>query len=126
MDVGFQDIPTAKSQMAAGNVRLLAFLGPDRDEDYPNVPTLKELGYNVDISVLRPILAAKGLPKPVLAKLVQAIGDTAQNPDFVKFSRQQDTIPLWMPEEKGLRAFDEQEQAFRPVLKEADLLKEAK
>ncbi len=107
-------------------MKLLAIFASKRLEEYPDVPTLAELGYNVETRVLRAIVAPKGLPKPVHDKLVQAFGEAAQDPEYVKFARQQDTVPFWLPAEKGARAFDEEEKLLRPIIEEAGLLKEQK
>jgi tripartite-type tricarboxylate transporter receptor subunit TctC len=126
VDIGFQDIPTAKSQLAAGKVKLLAVFSPKRLEEYPDVPTLAELGYNVETRVLRAILAPRGIPSAAYQKLVAAFGQAAQDAEYVRFARQQDTIPLWLASEEGARAFDDEQKLLRPVIEEAGLLKEKK
>ena len=48
----------------------------------PNVPTLKELGYNIVYEVVRGLVVPKGTPAPVRAKLVEACGKATAEPAF--------------------------------------------
>ena len=124
VDIGFEDLPAAAGQIEAGNLRVLAVLGPRRlGGKFASVPTLAELGYEVDVRVLRPILAPKGLDRSVYEKLVKAVGEAATDPKYMEFAREQGTEPFWAPGEEGVRLFDDQEKAFRPVLERAGLLK---
>lgn len=66
---------TAGTGGAARNpkARMLAVAGERRRPDTPDVPTLKELGYPVSLEFISAVLAPKGLPEDVRAKLVDAI-----------------------------------------------------
>ncbi len=54
------NLPTFKSYTPNGDVRLLAVTGEERDSNYPDVPTFKELGYDFDASVYFCIAAPDG------------------------------------------------------------------
>ena len=79
-------------------------MGQERMDDYADVPTLKELGYNVEFSIWVGLFAPKGTPDAVIAKLraetkkvadaeqfkkaIANIGDTVaylDQPEFAKF-----------------------------------------
>ncbi|MGB8897343.1 MAG: tripartite tricarboxylate transporter substrate binding protein [Pseudolabrys sp.] len=62
-------IAAASAQMKAGKLRALACFSPKRAAALPDVPTLKELGYNVEFSIWVGLFAPKGTPAPVIAKL---------------------------------------------------------
>jgi tripartite-type tricarboxylate transporter receptor subunit TctC len=62
-------IAAASAQMKAGKLRALACFSPKRAAALPDVPTLKELGYNVEFSIWVGLFAPKGTPEPVIAKL---------------------------------------------------------
>jgi len=70
-------------QVAAGKMRALASMGPKRNAGYPNLPTLKELGYNFEFVDTFMLSAPKGLPKEVLAKLSEAV-KASLTPEFSK------------------------------------------
>lgn len=69
----------------AGKVRILAVSGDKRLSYWSNVPTLKELGYNIVITQYRGIGARKGLPPDVKAILVNAIKKAVAEPGFKSY-----------------------------------------
>ena len=58
-------------QIKAGKIRPLAFADSKRDPDFPEVPTLRELGVDVEMIVWKGILAPKATPRPIIDKLAQ-------------------------------------------------------
>ena len=53
-------------------MRILANGTDERVKEFPDVPTLKELGYNYSALSLCGIVAPKGLPEPILRRLEEA------------------------------------------------------
>ncbi len=74
------NLPTFKSYTPNGDVRLLAVTGEERDSNYPDVPTFKELGYDFDASVYFCIVAPDGLDPEIVTILSDAIGAAMENP----------------------------------------------
>jgi len=70
-------------QVDAGTMKALASMGSKRNVDYPNLPTLKELGYDFEFTDTFMLSAPKGLPKAVLARLSEAV-KKAMTPEFSK------------------------------------------
>lgn len=62
-------IAAANAQMKAGKLRALACFSSKRAASAPDVPTLKELGYDVEFSLWVGLFAPKGTPEPVVARL---------------------------------------------------------
>jgi tripartite-type tricarboxylate transporter receptor subunit TctC len=62
-------IAAASGQMKAGKLRALACFSPRRAAALPEVPTLKELGYDVEFSIWVGLFAPKGTPEPVITRL---------------------------------------------------------
>jgi tripartite-type tricarboxylate transporter receptor subunit TctC len=77
-------IAAASAQMKAGKLRALASFSPQRATATPDVPTLKELGYNVEFSIWVGLFAPKGTPEPVIAKLRAEAKSAAANEQFKK------------------------------------------
>jgi tripartite-type tricarboxylate transporter receptor subunit TctC len=72
----------ANPHVRAGKMRLLAVLGESRLPDFPDVPTVKELGYPfVNVSGVA-IAGPKGLPKLILKKLEDALTEASKDPKF--------------------------------------------
>lgn len=63
------NLSTFKSYTPNGDVRLLAVTGEERDSNYPDVPTFKELGYDFDASVYFRIVAPDGLDPEIITIL---------------------------------------------------------
>jgi tripartite-type tricarboxylate transporter receptor subunit TctC len=63
-------------------IRVLAVLDDTRSPFRPDVPTAKELGYEVQMSSLRGIVGPAGLPKPVAERLQKALAAVNANPEF--------------------------------------------
>ena len=62
-------IAAATGQIKAGKARALACFGAQRASALPDVPTLKELGHNVEFHLWVGLFAPRGTPEPVVAKL---------------------------------------------------------
>ena len=67
----------------SGKLRLLAQTGGERNKEFPDVPTLKELGYDVESRVFYGIIAPKGLPEPIRARLEKAFTSAVQDPSLL-------------------------------------------
>jgi len=97
-------IAAASGQMKAGKLRALACFGAQRAASAPDVPTLKELGYNVEFSLWVGLFAPKGTPEAIVNRLradtkkavatdqfrnaIANIGDEVaylDRPDFARF-----------------------------------------
>jgi len=65
-------IAAANAQMKAGKLRPLACFGAQRAPALPDVPTMKELGYEVEFYLWVGLFAPKGTPAPVIATLREA------------------------------------------------------
>jgi putative tricarboxylic transport membrane protein len=77
-----------KPLMAAGKVRVLAVSSDKRLEDFPDVPTYKERGWNVVRYQWRGIMAKAGTPKPVIDRLASAIQKAQQTPEWKAYLKQ--------------------------------------
>jgi tripartite-type tricarboxylate transporter receptor subunit TctC len=62
-------IGAANAQIKAGKLRALACFSPQRAAALPDVPTVKEQGYDVEFSIWVGLFAPKGTPEPVIAKV---------------------------------------------------------
>jgi len=83
---------TQMDKVKAGQMKMLAIATPKRLAEIPDVPTFKELGYDVIYAVNRGIVAPKGTPEAALAKLEDACGKAAQDPAVIESMRKQGTL----------------------------------
>ena len=64
-----QFMRAAGTQLKAGKVRAPACFSPNRAASLPDVPTLKELGYDVEFSLWAGLFAPRGTQDAVIDKL---------------------------------------------------------
>jgi tripartite-type tricarboxylate transporter receptor subunit TctC len=79
--------PEVYPHVKSGELRVLAVLSEKRLELIPNVPTAKELGYNVSIGTWRGLAVPKGTPSPVVAKLTSIFTRAAKSESFQSFMK---------------------------------------
>src|SRR5215471_8710882 len=77
-----QSISATLSHIKSGKLRPLANFAATRSKVLPDVPTLKELGYDVEYYLWVGIFAPRGTPAEIVTTLRGAIGKAVQSPDF--------------------------------------------
>ncbi len=82
VDASHTNPGNVKPMMAAGKVRVLAVSSDKRLDDFPDVPTYKERGWDVVRYQWRGVMARAGTPKPVLNRLTAAIQKVQQTAEW--------------------------------------------
>ena len=77
------DTGSASSQIKGGQVRALAVASPNRTEDLPDVPTMKEAGADVDAVLWSGIFAPRQTPPAIVRKLEGELMRIVKLPDVV-------------------------------------------
>ncbi len=85
-------VPHVKS----GDLRVLAVLGEKRDPVFADVPTARELGYTVALDMWRGIAVPTGTPKPVVAKLQDAIKQAVDSQSFKDAGKTIGFVPAYL------------------------------
>jgi tripartite-type tricarboxylate transporter receptor subunit TctC len=70
------------SHVNAGKLRPIASWGGKRHEAYPDIPTFKELGYDIEYYIWAGMFAPKGTPEPVMKALRDATRRAVEDPEF--------------------------------------------
>jgi tripartite-type tricarboxylate transporter receptor subunit TctC len=71
-------------QVKAGKLRPLASWGAERIPAFPDVPTFKELGYDIEYYLWQALFAPKGVPEPIVKTLREAVAKAVKEPDFLQ------------------------------------------
>ncbi|MES2185718.1 MAG: tripartite tricarboxylate transporter substrate binding protein [Pseudomonadota bacterium] len=71
-------------QVKSGKLRLLAITGDKRAPDLPGVPTFKEAGIDVNLTLWYGLVAPAGTPKDVIDKLTDATKQALKDPDLLR------------------------------------------
>lgn len=74
----------AAPHLANGKVRAFAQWGGGRLKDFPNIPTFKEQGYDIEYYLWGGLFAPKAVPPQVYKSLRDAVRRAVSDPDFVK------------------------------------------
>lgn len=81
----FDGLPAAATNVQAGKLKLLAITGKERHPSFPNVPTFAEQGLPDYTPIAwQGVLAPAGTPPAILEKLSAAMRKVCQSPDLAK------------------------------------------
>ena len=97
LDIGIGEIAEIRSQLDAGKLRVLATFNPERLTEKPDVPTVKESGFNVELVKFRGLAGPKGLPDNVTNVWDQAIQQVLADPDYKKTYTEEVLVPKFIP-----------------------------
>ena len=114
---------TQKGKVEAGQLKFLAIATDKRHPEMPSVPTLKELGVNVVFDVNRGLMAPKGTPADILAKLGSACGSATKEPEFAKAMQLQGTDVRYLGRAEYAKWLKETDDLNRTLAKDLGLLK---
>lgn len=82
VDAGTADAQEIQAQVEAGKVRMLASLTAARNPNFPDVPTAKEQGTDIEVRQFRGIVGPKGLPPEVIKAWEEAIQLVLKDPEY--------------------------------------------
>lgn len=114
---------TQKGKVDAGQMKFLAIATDKRMDEVPNLPTLKEVGIDVEYAVHRGLLAPKGTDPAALAKLRSACGAAAREPAFRHAMKLQGTLVDYKNAEDYERFLKQNDELNRKLAKELGMLK---
>jgi tripartite-type tricarboxylate transporter receptor subunit TctC len=82
VNVMITTMASAGSHVKSGKLRALAVTGAQRNPDFPDVPTFKELGVNgMDYEQWFGIMGPANMPRPIVDKLAAAMDQVLRMPD---------------------------------------------
>lgn len=114
---------TQKSKVQAGQLKFLAIATERRHPEIPDVPTLKELGVNVVYAVTRGLMAPKGTPADILARLEDACRKATSEPKFAEDMARQGTLVKFMDRKAYAEFLKKNDEVNRTLARELGLLK---
>jgi len=86
----------AAGQIAAGQVKVLALFSDKRTASLPNVPTLKELGFDLSFAPWTSLLAPANTPDPVVEKIREVWATVIQSPELAALLQKNKQIPDYL------------------------------
>lgn len=104
IEVGFLNVPEAVAHYKSGEMKVLCVFDENRSKALPNVPTAKELGYDVAGGSTHFLIVPNGTSPSVQDKLDQMIRKIEADPDFQKRTVELGYSPYYK-DPKAARAF---------------------
>src|SRR5581483_9499598 len=105
-----------------GRVRMLGVIAPQRIPAMPEVPTMREQGFDMTVGSWQGIYVPKGTPQPIVNRLFKAAHEAMKNTEVVKKLADGGTAVVLSASPAEFRKFWEAENArFAKVIKDAKI-----
>jgi len=114
---------TQKGKVDAGQMKFLAIATESRMSEVPDLPTLKELGIDVEYAVNRGLVAPKGTPADVLAKLSSACAAAAKAPEFTEGMKKLGTLVRYLGPKEYLSFLQKNDALNKKLASDLGMLK---
>ncbi|MFC7401106.1 tripartite tricarboxylate transporter substrate binding protein [Citricoccus sp. GCM10030269] len=114
VDFSIDAMGSQKAQVDGGELRYLAVLTEERVEEYPDVPTAKEQGVDLQNASFTGLMAPAGTPEPVVQKLSDAISSAAQHEDYTSVIEQSNLVPVSESAEEFTEFIQAEEERYGP------------
>jgi len=124
VQLGFQWYPNVSSALQAKGANALAVAGPNRLDILPDTPTSKEAGLpDYVVSGWFALLAPKGTPTPIVAKLNNAMKESLADPDVRVRFQQQGAETLYLPPDQAKKFIADEIVKYRDIITKAGIPK---
>ncbi|MCA3628929.1 MAG: tripartite tricarboxylate transporter substrate binding protein, partial [Methylobacterium sp.] len=97
LDIGVGEIPELRAQLEAKKVRLLAVFNAQRLPTQPDIPTVKESGFDVVVQKFRGLAGPKGLPADVIGIWEKAIPQLLADAEYRRIYAAESLVPDFIP-----------------------------
>ena len=115
IDASFNKVGITFPQIREGNLRALAVFAEKRLPELPDVPTVKELGFDVVAGSSRGYSGPAGFPEDARRQLVEGFRRVVANPEFQKAAAAQAMNIDFIPGDEYSAYLKRQEKEFRGV-----------
>jgi tripartite-type tricarboxylate transporter receptor subunit TctC len=111
-------LPDVAPHIEAGELRMLAIASNERHPDFPDVPTLKELGIDVVMGNYSGFVAPKGITKEQIKVLEEGIGKALQDPEIRNFLIGAGFQPVYLNAEEFAKKIKDTEDSLDYLVNE--------
>lgn len=110
----------------AGKLRPLAGWGAKRVAALPDVPTFKELGYDIEFYIWAGVFAPAGTPAPIIKTLREAVAQAVKGPDFRAAMAKLETPIAYLDAPEFQKFWDKDARMLADAIKRAGKIEEKK
>jgi tripartite-type tricarboxylate transporter receptor subunit TctC len=120
VDVIFDYTVVMRPHIDAGKLRALAISRADRLKTFPDVPTFKERGVDIELTAWASIAMPAGTPPEIVNKMSAAMAETMRDPTVVKYFEENDFGNLGhLGPEKLQEFYISESEKFKKVVEKA-------
>lgn len=116
IDATIADPSSYHSQIAAGEMKILAIMSEERSDIYPDAPTFKELGHDLVIRAWAALVAPKDTPQDILDKLRAAAKEACESEEYKEFFARQGIDGQVLIGEDCQKMMEEDYQAYESLM----------
>lgn len=116
IDAQIAELNEVKGQLEVGAVRILAVATAERVQGIPDVPTLKEKGWDVVLPKFRGFMVKKGTPTEIVQALIEWAVKAVQADVFQAYLAAQELQPAVVVGEDFAKLLEDYEGAVKGVL----------
>jgi tripartite-type tricarboxylate transporter receptor subunit TctC len=122
VQLGFQWYPNVSSAIQAKGAKALAVAGANRLDILPDTPTTKEAGLPDYVeSGWFSLLAPKGTPAPIVAKLNAALKEAVNDPGVHQRFEQQGAATMYLPPDQAKKFIADEIVRYRNIITKAGI-----
>ena len=115
LDIGVGEAQELRSQLDAGQLRLLAVFSEARLPTLPDLPTVREAGYDVVVTKFRGLVGPRGTPDEIVDTWEAAVRQVLENPDYRSVYASEMLSPSFMEQAdytRFINSFASETEAF--------------
>lgn len=118
VDADINTVTTFVQHVKAGTVRMLLCFSDERLPDFPEVPTIVELGISqAGLESWRAIAAPRGVPGPVKAKLESAFVRAYNDPEFQQLAKKSNLDLIYRTHDQLIKFLEKGYPVVRETMK---------
>lgn len=110
-------------QVTAGILKIIGVFSENRWDAFPDVPTLKETGFDINVETWRGVVAPKGTPPEIISYLDEVLQKAMEDEAFLKYLSDNMVKPAYMSSDEFRKFIEEQDIFYRQELKDLGLVK---
>lgn len=116
VDVLASAAPTMMSQLKSGYVRVLGIMSDERNQYYPDMPTLAEQGYKASLASSYGVIVPAGTPSGIVSTLSASVKRAVDSDEFRKRLIDAGQTPTYMDSQAYAAYWDQQSAQVEPLI----------
>ena len=117
LSTGLGEVMGARDQ-----VRIIGITAPERVGDAPEVPTLKEQGYDVQFVNWRGFFGPPGMSSSMKNKIAKMLGDVQKTPEWEAVRKRNAWVNIYNPDKKFVKFLEKQTEEMTALMKKLGVI----